>query len=125
VPFGERLAIGGDDPAPWNALAGGTIVALDRAGDALRVTITLRALRVVLELAACEGVRYQPHDEPALYELEEIATSEPDIVSAAVDHGAMIITGGAGVLRLAYANLVIDLEGKRVELAELVTASRP
>ena len=116
--------IAGDDPAPWNALSGGTIVALDRDGDALRVTITLRAIRVVLVLAACEGVRYQPHDEPLLYELDEIAASEPDIGGAAFDHTAMVITGGAGVLRLAYANLAIELEGTRAELAELVTASR-
>lgn len=111
--------IGGDDPAPWNALSGGTIVALYRDGDALRITVTLRALRVVLVLAGCDGVRYQPHDEPALYDIDEIATSEPDIRSAESDHGAMIVVGGAGVLRLQYANLAIELDGIRIELAEL------
>jgi hypothetical protein len=116
--------IAGDDPAPWNALSGGTVVALARDGDALHVTITLRALRVVLVLAGIDGVRYQPYDEPELYELAEIAASEPDIGSASADHGAMVVTGGAGVLRLAYANLAIDLDGTRVELDALVTASR-
>jgi hypothetical protein len=105
VPSGERLAIGGDDPAPWNAVAGGTIVAIERDGDSLRVTITLAAMRTELVLAGFDSIRYQPHDEPELYELEEIAASEPDIQSAAYDHGTMIITGGAGVLRLQYANL--------------------
>ena len=105
--------IGGDDPQPWNALPGGTIVALERDGDAVRIIVTLQATRTELVLAGCDSVRYQPHDEPEIYELAEIAASEPDIERAAYDHGtagraqgAMVVTGGAGVLRLQYANLV-------------------
>lgn len=97
--------ISGDDPNPWRHLGDGTIVALERAGDVVRVTVELRGHRIVLALAGLDAIRYQPHDEPILYELEEIAASEPDIRDAVADHGAIVITGGAGTLRLAYANI--------------------
>lgn len=111
--------IAGDDPAPWKLLAGGTIVAIDRDEDVLAITVELLSLRVKLLLAGCDGIRYQPHDEPILYELEAIAASQPDLRDAAVDHGAIVLTGGAGALRLAYANLAIELAGTSLELADL------
>jgi hypothetical protein len=111
--------IAGDDPQPWKLLAGGTIVAIDRAGDVVGITVERLAVRAKLLLAGCDAIRYQPHDEPALYELDAIAASEPDIRDAALDHGAILVSGGAGALRLAYANLAIEIDGARVELAEL------
>lgn len=111
--------IAGDDPAPWRLLADGTIVAIDREGDVVGITVELRAVRVRLLLAGCDAIRYQPHDEPALFELDAIAASEPDIRDARAEHGAIVVTGGAGALRVAYANLAIELDGARIELADL------
>jgi hypothetical protein len=111
--------IAGDEPSPWKLLAGGTIVGIERDGDVLGVTVELLSVRVKLMLAGCDGIRYQPHDEPLLYELDEIAASEPDIRDASVDHGAMVVTGGAGDLRITYANLAIELDGARVTLDDL------
>ena len=111
--------IAGDDPAPWKLLAGGTIIAIERDGDVVGITVELLSVRVKLLLAGCDAIRYQPHDEPVLYELEDIAASEPDLRDVAVDHGAIVLTGGAGVLRLAYANLAIDLDGVTLDLADL------
>ena len=113
--------IGGDDPAPWRLLAEGTVVGLSREGegDVVAIDIELRALRVRLLLAGCDGIKYEPHDEPMLYELDAIAASQPDIGDARYEHPAMVVTGGAGTLRLAYANLAIELDGVRVEVDEL------
>ena len=117
--------IGGDDPSPWKTLDGGTVVEILRDdGDVLRITVVLRSVRVALLLAGCDGIRYQPHDEPEIYELEAIAASEPDIRDATVEHGAMAVIGGAGTLRLAYANLAIELDGTRAELADLAKRLR-
>ena len=109
----------GDDPKPWKLLAGGTIVGIERDGDVIGITVELLSVRTKLLLAGCDAIRYQPHDEPLIYELEDIAASEPDIQDARADHGAMVIAGGAGELRVAYANLSIELDGARVELADL------
>lgn len=111
--------IAGNDPAPWRLLADGTIVGVDRAGDVVGITVELRSVIVRLLLAGCDAIRYQPHDEPVLFELDEIAASEPDIRDAVADHGAIVVTGGAGSLRIAYANLTLEIDGARVELAEL------
>jgi hypothetical protein len=111
--------ISGDDPRPWKLLAGGTIVGIERDGDVIGITVELLSVRAKLLLAGCDAIRYQPHDEPLIYELEDIAASEPDIQDARADHGAMVITGGAGELRVAYANLTIELDGARVEPADL------
>lgn len=111
--------IAGDDPTPWKLLAGGTIIAIDRDGDVLGILVEKLALRVKLLLAGCDAIRYQPHDEPMLYELDAIAASEPDLRDVTVDHGAIVLTGGAGALRLAYANLAIELDGMRVDIADL------
>jgi len=111
--------IAGDDPAPWKLLSDGTIVGIDRDGDVIGITVELRSVRVRLLLAGCDGIRYQPHDEPTLFDLDEIAASEPDLRDATYDRGAIVVTGGAGSLRLTYANLSIELEGARVELADL------
>ena len=111
--------ISGDDPKPWKLLAGGTIVGIERDGDVLHVTVEVLSVRARLLLAGCDAIRYQPHDEPLIYELEDIAASEPDIQDARADHGEIIITGGAGELRLEYANLGIELDGARVEIADL------
>jgi hypothetical protein len=111
--------IAGNDPAPWRLLADGTIVGVERHGDVVGVTVELRSVIVRLLLAGCDAIRYQPHDEPVLYELDEIAASEPDIRDAAADHGAIVVTGGAGSLRVAYANLALEIDGARVALAEL------
>jgi len=116
--------IAGNDPTPWRLLADGTIVAVDRDGDVVGITVELRTVRVRLLLAGCDAIRYQPHDEPILYELDEIAASEPDIREAAADHGAIVVTGGAGALRVAYANLAIEIDGARVGLAELGDLTR-
>jgi hypothetical protein len=59
-----------------------------------------------------------------LYELDAIASSEPDIRSATSDRGGMIIHGGAGTLRVAYANLTIELAGTPIGLAELARVTR-
>ena len=111
--------ISGDDPKPWKLFAGGTIVEIERDGDVLHITVELLSVRAKLLLAGCDAIRYQPHDEPLIYELEDIAASEPDIQDARADHGAIVITGGAGELRLAYANLAIELDGVRVGVADL------
>jgi hypothetical protein len=119
--------IGGDDPAPWRLLADGTIVALERTGDVVAVTVERHPHRVRLLLAGCDSVSYEPHDEPMLYDLDAIAASQPDIRDARWEpgakagraQGAMMVTGGAGTLRLAYANVVVELAGARVELGEL------
>lgn len=111
--------ISGDDPRPWKLLAGGTIVGIERDGDVISITVELLSVRAKLLLAGCDAIRYQPHDEPLLYELDVIAASEPDIRDASVDHGAIVVAGGAGELRIAYANLAIELDDVRVELADL------
>ena len=111
--------IAGDDPAPWRLLADGTVVGIEREGDVVAITVELRALRVRLLLAGCDGVKYAPHDEPMLYELEAIAASQPDIRDATVDHGALVVAGGAGALRLTYANLALEIDGAPVELADV------
>jgi hypothetical protein len=117
--------IAGDDPNPWRYLADGTIVAIERTGDVVAITVELRGHRVELSLAGLDAIRYQPHDEPILYELEEIAASEPDIRDAVADHGAIVITGGAGVLRLAYANLsAVMLDGALAEPGALADLAR-
>jgi hypothetical protein len=97
--------IGGDDPTPWRNLADGTVVAIEHDGDVIAITVERRAARVKLLLAGCDAVRYQPHDEPMLYELEAIASSQPDIREAAYEKGVMVVRGGAGTLFLTYANL--------------------
>lgn len=112
--------IAGDDPAPWRTLADGTIVGVERTGDVVAVTVELRGHHVRLALAGLDAIRYQPHDEPILYELEDIAASEPDIREAVADHGAIIVTGGAGTLRVAYANLAqLELDGTVIDLPDL------
>lgn len=111
--------IGGDDPTPWRLLADGTIIAVDRTDDVVTVTVERRAERVRLLLAGCDAVKYEPHDEPMLYELAAIAASQPDIRDARYEHHVMVVTGGAGTLRLAYANLAIELGGVGIELGEL------
>lgn len=116
--------IAGDDPTPWKYLSDGTITALERTGDVVTVTVELTGHVAVLALAGLDAIRYQPHDEPILYELEEIAASEPDIREAVADHGAIVVTGGAGTLRLAYANASVELDGARVELADLARRLR-
>jgi hypothetical protein len=117
--------IAGDDPNPWRYLADGTIVALERTGDVVDVTVELQGHRIRLALAGLDAIRYQPHDEPLLYELEEIAASEPDIRDAVADHGAIVITGGAGTLRLAYANIAtVVIDGVVAEPGALADLAR-
>lgn len=111
--------IAGDDPRPWKLLAGGTITSLARHDDVLHIAVELLSVRVKLLLAGCDAIRYQPHDEPVLYELDDIAASEPDIRDAHADHGAIVVDGGAGTLRLAYANARIEIDGAPIELDAL------
>ena len=112
--------IGGDDPTPWRLLADGTIVALDRTeDDIVAITVERRADRVRLLLAGCDAVKYEPHDEPMLYELAAIAASQPDIRDARCEQHVMVVTGGAGTLRLTYANLALEVGGVSIELGEL------
>lgn len=100
-------------------LADGTVIGIERADDVVAIVVERGALHVRVLLAGCDAVKYQPHDEPMLYELDVIAASEPDIRDAAFDGRAMTVTGGAGMLHLAYANLALEIAGERVELAEL------
>ena len=111
--------IAGDDPRPWKLLSGGTIVGIVRDGDVISITVELLSVRVKLLLAGCDAIRYQPHDEPVLYEVDEIAASEPDIRDAHVDHGAIVVDGGAGTLRIAYANIRLEIDGAPIELDAL------
>ena len=111
--------IAGDDPAPWRLLADGTVIGVERVEDVVAITVELHALHVRVLLAGCDAVKYQPHDEPMLYELDVIAASEPDIRDAAFDGRTMCVTGGAGTLHLAYANLALEISGTPVELGEL------
>jgi hypothetical protein len=116
--------IAGDDPAPWKLLADGTIVGIDRFDDVVWVLVEVRASRVKVLLAGCDAVRYQPHDEPMLYELDAIAASQPDIRDAVVEKSSIVVTGGAGTLRLTYANLAIEIDEVRIELDELARRLR-
>ena len=111
--------IAGDDPRPWKLLSGGTITAIERDGDVIGIAVELLSVRVKLLLAGCDAIRYQPHDEPVLYELDAIAASEPDIRDAHADHGAIVVDGGAGTLRVAYANARIAIDGAEIELDAL------
>ena len=111
--------IAGDDPAPWKLLADGTIVGLERIGDVVAVTVERRSCRVRMLLAGCDAVKYEPHDEPMLYELDTIAASQPDITDARFEQNAIVIDGGAGTLRLTYANLEIELDGATIGVDEL------
>ena len=111
--------IAGDDPRPWKLLSGGTITAIERDGDVIGIVVELLSVRVKLLLAGCDAIRYQPHDEPVLYELDAIAASEPDIRDAHVDHGAIVVDGGAGTLRVAYANARLAIDGAEIELDAL------
>ncbi|MDQ3363988.1 MAG: hypothetical protein M3680_00965 [Myxococcota bacterium] len=122
------MSIAGDDPAPWNLLHDGTVTALAREADTLLVTIDVPYVRVrfggtgtfVLRLAGCDGISYQPYDEPLLYELDAIASSQPDLDVTSFQGGAIVVSGNAGVMRLRYANLAITLDtGAEVTLAEL------
>jgi hypothetical protein len=111
--------IAGDDPAPWQWLEGGTVVAIERTGDEVAIVIERQALRARFVLAGVDAVHYQPHDEPMLYELDAIAASQPDLREASVVDHAIVVIGGAGTLRLAYANLTIEIDGARVDVDEL------
>lgn len=102
------MTVAGDDPTPWKQLADGTIVAIDREDDVIAITVERGATRERLYLYGCDAIRYLPLDEPPLYELDDIAASEPDIRDAAFEKGAIAITGGAGTLYLTYANLRRD-----------------
>lgn len=111
--------IAGSDPGPWRLLADGTIVEITRAGDVVIIDVELQSICVKLLLAGCDAVKYEPHDEPTLYELPAIAASQPDIRDAVVENHAIVVNGGAGTLRLTYANLAIEVAGTRIELGEL------
>jgi hypothetical protein len=100
-------------------LAEGTVVALERAGDVVTVAIELQASRINLLLAGVDAVRYQPHDEPMLYELDAIAASQPDIRDAEFEKGALVVRGGAGILYLSYANMAIEVDGAPIGVAGL------
>lgn len=125
------MSIAGDDPTPWNLLHGGTVRRVERVEDTIVVTVDLAEARaraggdgmIRLRLAGCDGISYQPHDEPVLYELTAIASSEPDLDAARAEAGALVVAGRAGVLRLQYANLAIELpDGTPLTLDELAAA---
>ena len=101
--------IGGDDPTPWRSLADGTIIAIEADGDHIAFVVQKQATRTKLVLAGCDAVRYQPHDEPMLYELDAIASSQPDIRTADYEKTVMVVRGGAGTLFLTYANLTTQV----------------
>ena len=68
-------------------LSGGTIVGMARDGDVIDVTVELLSVRVKLLLAGCDAIRYQPHDEPVLYELARIAYADQPGRSESVIEG--------------------------------------
>ncbi|MBA3818225.1 MAG: hypothetical protein H0X17_04990 [Deltaproteobacteria bacterium] len=127
------MSTAGDDPTPWNLLHDGTVTALARDEDTLLVTIDVPYVRVrfggtgtfVLRLAGCDGISYEPFDEPLLYELDAIASSQPDLNTTTFQGGAIVVSGNAGVMRLRYANLAITLDtGTDVTLSELAAHVR-
>lgn len=135
--------IPGDDPTPWDLLHDGTLVAIVRTGNRARLTIRIPFLRArfeapgdafVVELHGLEVLGYLPYsdrwDEPLITDLAAIVAAKPNLVEAewrpdrarALDEAgpAMIVWGGLGSLRLAYAELELALDdGRPVTLAEL------
>ncbi len=121
------------DVRPWQLLADGTIVGLERdARDEVRVAIDHVRLRVkfadggtafVLRLVDCSDVVYHPHDEPPIAVLATIAASEPDILTPPVDDGVVRVRGRAGDLVLRYRALAIELDtGRALAIDELAAA---
>lgn len=123
------------DPTPWNLLHDGTIVGVERdLADEVRIAVDVPYLRdrwadggtlFHLRLARCTRCEYTPYDEPPIAAIAAIAASEPTIVEAKLEGDDLVVWGSAGVLRLRYASLAIELDtGPRVELADLARVAQ-
>ena len=126
--------IAGDNLAPWQLFAEGTVVRVERdLEDTVRIWVEAPALRsafgdggtrFVLVLAHCEELRYTPLDEPPLLELGAIAASEPDLGMPALVAGTVELRGNAGTLAVRYASLAIELDtGRALALDDLRRAA--
>ncbi|HVI03160.1 MAG TPA: hypothetical protein VM869_30900 [Enhygromyxa sp.] len=135
--------IAGDDPSPWNLLHDGTLVAIQRAGSTVRLTIELPHLRVrfeprgeafFVELHGVESFGYLPYtdrwDEPLIEELAAIVAERPNVVEAEArkptrdDPASMVVWGSLGSLRLAYASLELALDsGRAITIDDLARAT--
>ncbi len=122
------------DVTPWNLLHDGTIVGLQRHGDRVSVRVEIAYLRTryqapgdgfQLELLDGSKIEYIPYDEPPISSLDEIASLEPEIVSADTEDGTVSVWGSDGALRLRYHALALRLDdGSPLSLSALVECAR-
>ncbi|MCX5741003.1 MAG: hypothetical protein NT062_00730 [Proteobacteria bacterium] len=129
------MTLAASDERPWRFLHDGTIVRLERdLADEVSVWVDCAFVRARLaedgalfrlRLAGCTRFEYTPYDEPPLTELAAIASSEPAIAVATFADDTMTVWGGAGVLRMTYASLRLELDtGRPLPIDVLARAVR-
>lgn len=107
------------DPTIWNLLHDGTVIAAERSGADVRLTIEVEYVRrrltppadtFVLVLLGCSRLAYTPYDEAEIEDLATLVQREPDLVEAVVEGDTLVVWGGSGVLRVRYEGLSILLD---------------